>query len=212
MATPHDVHHAWPPGEGLAITGSNGAGKSTLALVLLGLIEPSSGRLLAGDDELCTSELRKRVAYLPQNPFASPSQTIRWHYTALTGACDDDAAERALTTLGLGCLQDHGAVSPLDIPVAKLSGGERQRMQLARLLLDHDGATPELIVVDEPEAGLDQNGRRHLVGLLQQLAQRSRVLLIAHDDSIVPRSFTRLQVRSTGRAARRRHIRCGHGL
>jgi zinc transport system ATP-binding protein len=74
--------------------------------------------------------------------------------------------------------------------MGRLSGGDRQRLFLARTQLFDCG----VIVLDEPEAGLDQEGRRVLLGLLEELANERIVLLIAHDLGVVPASYRRVAV------------------
>src|SRR6185312_14877279 len=88
-------------------------------------------------------------------------------------------------------LEEHAARTgkhPRDVLAGELSGGERQRMHLARVLL-HDA---EMVVLDEPEVALDQAGRSMVRGLLERLAEERKVLVIAHDASLVPPSFDRV--------------------
>jgi ABC-type transport system involved in cytochrome bd biosynthesis fused ATPase/permease subunit len=197
-ATPRDVSYRWEPDRGLAITGVNGAGKSTLALVLLGLVECTEGRIAIGGvalDDMDPAALRRKMAYVAQGGFVSPGSTVGWHL----GLFAENAPEtsRSLAVLDrvglLDVLRSHVTTADGDVllvPAGTLSGGERQRMLLARALLQD----AELMILDEPEVALDAAGRTWLRHLLEEVSLTCRVLVIAHDLSIVPASFARLEL------------------
>jgi ABC-type multidrug transport system ATPase subunit len=199
QATPAFVSFRWAERRGLAISGANGAGKSTLALALLGLLAPAGGRVTLDGVLLDTLDLdayRRRIAFVPQGAFFAPGERVAWHLRLYTQTpISDERIDHALAEVGLyAVLEERAATSgkaPRDAPAGELSGGERQRMHLARALL-HDA---ELVILDEPEVALDEAGRRTLSGLLERLAERSKVLVIAHDSSIVPASFDRYECR-----------------
>jgi ABC-type transport system involved in cytochrome bd biosynthesis fused ATPase/permease subunit len=190
-ATPHDVSFVWRPGRGLALCGANGAGKSTLAWCLVGLLRPTSGRLTFADvehDAIDWVDFRSRLAFVPQHGFVAPERSIAWHLRLLTSVALTDAAiDEALDQLGLSKIlaRRNSGAPPREVLAGDLSGGERKRMQLARVLL----GSPELVVLDEPEAGLDAPSRDWLKTFVQALSERSRVILIAHDPSIRPDDF-----------------------
>lgn len=195
--TPAVVSYDWPEGEGLAVLGANGAGKSSLALVLMGLLDAHSGRISVGGKVLMA--VRPRVRYLPQQPYLEATRSIGWHLRLVCGEAQSDEALRAgLEEVGLWPLLQRRAagrgVAPLSLPAGELSGGERQRMHLARAFVAAPSGGALLVVLDEPEAALDKVGRVLLAKLLEQLTPRARVLLIAHDDGVVPASFARLHV------------------
>jgi ABC-type transport system involved in cytochrome bd biosynthesis fused ATPase/permease subunit len=208
-ATPAHVEYTWPPGRGLLLAGENGAGKSTLVLALLGLIAPAEGAIEldgAALDRTLSRALRERCAYLAQSPFVEPGASVAWHLRLFARSPVDDARiDEALRRVGLWpVLVEHTAreapgasLLPRDVLAGELSGGERQRMHLARLLV-HDA---ELVVLDEPEAGLDRAARAEMAALFDELARERRVLLIAHDPAIVPSSFDRLDLRAERIAA-----------
>jgi ABC-type multidrug transport system fused ATPase/permease subunit len=196
-ATPTEVDYRWVGPRGLALSGDNGAGKSTLLLALLGLIEPTEGRICIGHvplDEIDLSDYRRRITYIPQGAYTAPGESVAWHLRLLAaGEISDERLDEALAKVGLlPALDAHAARAegtPRDVLAGELSGGERQRMHLARaFLLD-----AELILLEEPEVGLDAPGRLRLRDLLEELAIRRRVLVIAHDESIIPASFERLR-------------------
>lgn len=209
-ATPERVSFTWPAGRGLLLTGENGAGKSTLVLALLGLIRPSAGAIEidgATLDEASAKALRARCAYLSQSPFVEPGASVAWHLRLLARAPIDDARiDAALRRVGLWrVLAEHAArrdpreiQHPRDILAGELSGGERQRMHIARVLV-HEA---DLLILDEPEAGLDRDTRAEMATLFEDLARERRVLVIAHDPTIVPASFARLDIHPEPRAPR----------
>lgn len=196
VCTPSRFSLVWESGRGLAVLGPNGSGKSTLALALVGLIEPTDGTITAAAAAAAPvgSAVRfERVIFLPQQPLCVPTESVRWHLCNFgTSSVSDAELEVALRRFELWERLAHRTESsPLDIPAGELSGGERQRMELAKILLPVDGQRADLIVLDEPEAGLDAGARTVLCDVLRERAQRTRVLLIAHDPSVVPAEFQR---------------------
>ena len=196
-STPLSASHRWVPCSGLAVMGDNGAGKTSLALALLGLIEPSSGHVfIAGQraSNLDWESLRGRVSYMPQQPFVSAGASVAWHMRLVVGReVPDDDLRRALEQVGLiATLEqralEHGSSRWLDVPAGELSGGELRRMLLARALVGN----PQLVILDEPEAGLDVEGRIRLREIVTSLAKDRRVLLLAHDPSVIPDAFGKI--------------------
>lgn len=192
-STPMPVTHAWRAPGGLALVGGNGSGKTTLALCILRLLKPTDGEV---DTDVAPSQLRARAVYLPQTPYVAPERTVRWHLNILIGVdAADDQVEAALCEVGLlDALNRHDEASALDVRLAALSGGERRRLALARLTLPQP-QQPWLYVLDEPEAGLDSDGRVWLAAQLGRLAQEAFVLLVAHDRSIIPDAFDVVECR-----------------
>ncbi|MBN4059024.1 ATP-binding cassette domain-containing protein [Endomicrobium sp. AH-315-J14] len=188
-ATPSAFGCQWSPGRGLALVGDNGTGKSSLVHAMLGLSPLHRGTIRFGDVPLAQVDwesFRDRVAYVPQRPFMAPSQTVAWHLRLAQPASDDAELREVLKKVDLlHTLIDRAPGSPLDVPVGELSGGERARLMFARVFL----GSPELCIVDEPEAGLDQAGRKHLRTLLEELSHHCRVVLVAHDTTIIPEGF-----------------------
>ncbi len=192
-ATPHGFSHLWSGARGLALSGANGAGKSTLVLALLGLVTPTRGLITVDGiplDEIDLADYRRRVAYLPQGAFVAPGESVAWHLRLFADQpIPDERMDAALEDVALmGVLQEHAARTgkpPRDVLAGELSGGERQRMHLCRVLLHQ----AEIVVLDEPEVALDQAGRLMVRGLLERLAKDRKVLVIAHDASLVPASF-----------------------
>ncbi len=158
------------------ILGPNGAGKSTLMNILTGNLEASEGRvLLDGEDATKLGEgFRRRVGYCPQQQTLYPSFTP-WQFlaymAALHGLEKRAAARRAeelLHTLALSDVQDR--------PIRTMSGGMKQRLMLAQALL-HE---PDILVLDEPTAGLDPRQRIAVRNLIGEIALHKIVLLSTH--------------------------------
>ncbi len=156
------------PEEVVTLIGPNGAGKSTLVRALLGLVTPSAGRV----------ERRRgiSVGYLPQRLTIDPTlpMTVR-RFLQLWGRADD----ATLT----GLLEEVGVPGLADQPVQGLSGGETQRVLIARALMRR----PDLLVLDEPNQGVDVGGQAAMFKLIDRLrrSRRCGVLLISHDLHLV---------------------------
>jgi iron complex transport system ATP-binding protein len=196
-------------GERWAVLGPNGAGKSTLARLIAGYGFPSCGSVqVLGERYGRTDlrELRRRIGYtgVPLARLLRPELTaveavvtarpavlamFRQHFST-----EEWERSRAL-------LDDWGAGEALaDRRVADLSEGERQRVLLARALL----ADPELLVLDEPTAGLDMGGRERLVARLAQLHADGRlqaVVLVTHHLEEIPPGFTHALLLRHGKVA-----------
>jgi zinc transport system ATP-binding protein len=155
-------------GEIVTLIGPNGAGKSTLVRVLLGLAPADGGRVWRRPG--------LRIGYSPQSLSVDPvlPLSVRRFLTlgGIVPASDLEAA-----------LDDVGAEGVLDRQVAALSGGELHRVLLARALLRR----PELLVLDEPLAGVDVNGQAELYALIGRLreATGAGILLVSHDLHLV---------------------------
>jgi zinc transport system ATP-binding protein len=170
-------------GDFLAILGPNGGGKSTLLKLMLGLLTPQTGqvRLLGGRP----ADTMQRVGYVPQvfeGDRAFP-MTVReatllglvdgrafgWWY----GARERRRADEALERVGM---QRAGQQ-----PMSSLSGGQRQRVLIARALVSR----PELLLLDEPTASVDAEGRGQLHEVLSGLNRDVTVVMVSHDVSVV---------------------------
>lgn len=184
-------------GAGVALVGPNGAGKSTALLALAGLVA-GDGRVLVDGrvpSEASWPALRRRFVVVPQRPHVAPDEPIAWH-VGLFGAypLEETALVAALDRLGLGArLSARARQRGVDVgalPMGELSGGEQRRVALTRTLL----VPADVVLLDEPEAGLDEAGRRALSGLLDELAKTHVVVVAAHDFSVVPTTFTKVIV------------------
>ncbi len=170
------VNFSLPAGRILGLLGPNGAGKSTLLNLLSGLLAPSEGRVLLFGEELGSGDaLRRRLGFLGHHSFLyadfTAEENLRF-YATLYGLNEADGARRA--DYWLDCF---GLKAARRYRVRAFSQGMRQRLALSRALL-HD---PDLLLLDEPFAGLDEASCAQVVQLLAGLrAQGKTVIASTH--------------------------------
>lgn len=163
-----------------AIVGPNGAGKSTLFRGIMGLLTPQRGTVRVLGEPV--SRVRRRVAYVPQRgevdwsfPIDAAGVVLQGTYPGLgpvrrPRAAQRATARRALERVGLGELAGR--------QVGRLSGGQQQRVFLARALAQE----AELILLDEPFAGVDQASEARIVEILHELRDTGTTILAVHHD------------------------------
>ena len=168
------------PGELLVLIGTNGSGKSTLLKTLAGLIRPMHGELsLLGS---APGQLPTTVAYLPQHPVSSHTLPLcvqdvvamgRYAHLGLFKRSTD--ADRLIV---LESMKRTGIHSHANDPIRDLSGGQQQRTHLAQVL----ARQAEVLLLDEPTAGLDLNGRQAVADLIAtERARGVTVVLATHE-------------------------------
>lgn len=193
-----DVTFSVGRGEKVGIVGPNGAGKSTLLLLLNGVLRATRGRITIDgvpltdrtlgqvrakvglvfqnpDDQLFSMTVEEDVAFGPLHMGLSPNETRR-------------RVAEALARVGMS-----GAGARLSY---HLSGGEKKRVALATVL----SMQPEILVLDEPSAGLDPRGRRELIALLESFPDQT-LLVSTHDMRLARRLCSRLIILDAGRVA-----------
>jgi energy-coupling factor transport system ATP-binding protein len=156
-------------GEGVVLTGSNGSGKSTLAWLLAGLTLPTEGTALIDSEPISDNPGRVGISFQHAR-----LQLLRPTVLAdVKLGADEERARRAMLTVGL----DPDEMGPRRVD--DLSGGEQRRVALAGLLVRQ----PDLLILDEPYAGLDDESRRSLARTLEALRRLSgvAVVVVTHD-------------------------------
>ncbi len=186
-----NVNFSIASGEYCAVIGSNGSGKSTLLKLVAGLLTPLKGSV---------QHSFRALAYLPQNgsfnrtfPISVADVLKMSRYVKTSEACDATALQNALNTVKL-------AVS-LDCPIQNLSGGQFQRVLFARLLLQN----PDLLLLDEPFNGIDEETIQDLAEVLSHLHKKGKTILLAIHDWHFVNTFvpTILDVKNNGITLRR---------
>lgn len=176
-----------PSGEIMAILGPNGAGKSTLIKAMLELIPRVSGKAEFFGKNL--SRVRKRIAYMPQSasidwdfPARVKDVVLMGTYTHLgwlrrPGRKEHQAALAAMEQLDISDLANR--------QISELSGGQKQRTFVARAL----AADADLLVMDEPFAGVDMKSEKTILQVLRSLASSGKTILLVHHDLATVREF-----------------------
>jgi len=159
------------------LLGANGAGKSSLMRTIASLQEPSSGTIRFNDIDIISSpqEVRKNLGYLPQEFGVYPkisAEKLLNHMAILKGILDKKERKNQVTAL----LQQTNLYQHRKKSVYTFSGGMRQRFGIAQALL----ANPQLIIVDEPTAGLDPEERNRFLNLLSEIGENVIVILSTH--------------------------------
>jgi heme ABC exporter ATP-binding subunit CcmA len=164
------------PGEIVAVVGPNGSGKSTLLRCLAGLQPVTSGEVrVFGKPPADDAAFWGRVALLGDEPAWYPGLTAREHLE-LMGAVHAQARMTVDAALELFALQERADAPPLN-----LSTGQRQRLSLAATLL----RPSTLLLLDEPERGLDKDFRADLADLLHEYADEGGTVVMAtHDQGL----------------------------
>jgi zinc/manganese transport system ATP-binding protein len=189
-------------GEFTGIIGPNGAGKTTLLRVILGLIEPSGGRVLV-EGEPVHAKSKSAIGYVPQKLVIDPDMPLRARDVVGLGLDGNRLGfafpSRQRRERIESALRDVGAIRYADARVGELSGGEQQRVLIAHALISR----PKLLLLDEPLANLDLKSEQEIVAVLGRLAreQQIAILLSAHDMNPLLGVMDRIVYVANGRVA-----------
>jgi zinc transport system ATP-binding protein len=189
-----DVDLAVQQGEFVGVAGPNGGGKTTLVRILLGLERVDAGRALLYGEPAATFRDRARLAYLAQRTLlgidapATVREIVAAGRVARRGLArpfsgsDRAAIQRAIERVGLA--------ERANVPVQRLSGGLQQRAYIAKAL----AGEPDLVVLDEPTAGVDADAQESFAALLDDLHRElgATIVYVSHEFGAVERFVERL--------------------
>jgi len=190
----HGLNLQVPKNSIFGFLGPNGAGKSTTIKMLLGLTRPTSGKALVFGQDITQESLaiRRRVGYLAQDPryyHMTARQTLRYtarfFYSGPRGLIEARVEE----VLGMVGLEDKA-----DRPIKGFSGGERQRLGIAQAQVNY----PDLLILDEPAAALDPQGRRDVLTIMESLRKHTTIFYSTHILDDVQRVSDRVAILNHG--------------
>lgn len=175
-----NVSFSVSPGKLVGIIGPNGAGKSTLLKALLELIPRDTGEILMEGKDI--SEVRKRIAYVPQR------SNIDWDFpitvidTVLLGTYPNlgifKRPKKKEKALANNCLEKVGMGEFANRQIGELSGGQQQRVFMARALAQQ----ADIFFLDEPFVGIDVSSEKTIVTILKELRDSGKTVLVVHHD------------------------------
>ena len=198
------VSFALEPGEFVGIIGHTGSGKSTLMQQMNGLLKPTSGQVLLDgvdiwSDKKLTRQARFRVGLVFQYPEYQLFEETVYRDIAFgpkNMSLDEKEVDRRVREAAgfVGLTEQQLAVSPFD-----LSGGQKQRVAIAGVI----AMEPEVLILDEPTAGLDPVGRAEILGNIEayRKAKNATILMVSHSMEDVARLTDRLLVMNGSRLA-----------
>lgn len=191
-----DVNMQVGPGEVVGLIGPSGSGKSTLLKCLGAVIDPTTGRMLLGDDVIYDNGWkvrdlralrRDKIGFVFQAPYLIPFLDATDNVALLpmlAGKANTEARARALELLTALDVNHRAKAMP-----SQLSGGEQQRVSIARGLVNQ----PPVILADEPTAPLDSARAMAVVRILNDMARKyeTAIIVVTHDEKIIP-TFKRI--------------------
>jgi ABC-type multidrug transport system fused ATPase/permease subunit len=166
-------------GDRMAVVGASGSGKSTLINLILGLLQPTQGRVMLNGSPLAGREAQwwACVGYVPQEPFLMDASAITNVMLGSSGRTDQDLA-RARYLIGLLDLPDalKDASDSIGEGGARLSGGQRQRLAIARALYRN----PQVLILDEATSAMDLHTQARVMDVVAECMKGRTVLMITH--------------------------------
>ncbi|HYB19991.1 MAG TPA: metal ABC transporter ATP-binding protein [Thermodesulfobacteriota bacterium] len=190
-----NVTFAISPGDFMALIGPNGSGKSTLIRIIVGILKPSTGRVVIMGEELGQFTQWQRVGYVPQkathmDPYfpASVREVVamglisKKRFPRLLTRQDEAVIDRALDQVDMKALKNRR--------IGELSGGQQQRVFIARAIVNG----PDVLFLDEPTAGVDADTQTRFYEMLADLNRKEglTIVLITHDFGIITRHVNKV--------------------
>ncbi|MEM6250950.1 ABC transporter ATP-binding protein [Shewanella vaxholmensis] len=171
----NDVNFSLEAGAPIALVGPNGAGKTTLFSLLCGYMSPSAGTITLLDEAPNSPKLLGKIAALPQDAVLDPNLTIVSQlsfFARLQGMGVEQARQEAIRVLTLVDLADVAEQKP-----PSLSHGMSKRVSIAQALI----GSPELVLLDEPTAGLDPANAKKVRELVKALSPTTTFMISSHN-------------------------------
>ncbi len=170
-------------GEFLGIVGPNAGGKSTLLKIILGLLEPQAGRVRVLG--CAPHEARRDIGYVPQYPPFSREFPITVEQVVLMGRLGRGRSwggySRQDRAIVRRVMLEAEVADLAKRTIETLSGGQLQRVLVARSL----ASEPQLLILDEPTANIDQRVESDIFDLLKELNKRMTILVVSHDVAFI---------------------------
>ncbi len=195
MEVLRDISFSLSRGDFMALIGPNGSGKTTLIRLILGILKPSSGRILLMGQEVAQFTQWQRLGYVPQkathlDPYfpASVREVVALgllpgkRFPRLLTRQDEAAIERALEQVDMKELKNRR--------IGELSGGQQQRVFIARAIVNG----PDVLFLDEPTAGVDAETQARFYDMLAELNRNKglAIALITHDFGIITKHVNKV--------------------
>ena len=190
-----NVSFAISPGDFVALIGPNGSGKTSLIRMILGILKPSTGRIVLLGEELSQFTQWQRIGYVPQkathmDPYfpASVREVVamgllsKKRFPRLFTRQDEAAIDRALDQVDMKALKNRR--------IGELSGGQQQRVFIARAIVNG----PDVLFLDEPTAGVDADTQARFYDMLADLNRKKglTIVLITHDVGIITKHVSKV--------------------
>ena len=163
------------PGESLGVLGPNGGGKSTLLKIIVGILKPTNGKIFFNGIDITKKRPKLKIAYVPQSFELHPLIPVTiFEFLNLGIDKSENKADclEILNRVGLGNKEQQY--------IHSISGGELQRVLIARAIIQK----PDLLVLDEPNNGIDSTGQDQIFNLLEELKSKNKMSLIVVDHNL----------------------------
>jgi zinc transport system ATP-binding protein len=176
--------------EFLGIIGPNGGGKTTLLKVILGLIQPSKGKVLIYNEPINFKDYK--IGYVPQYSNFDKTFPISVKDVVSMGLISKKLFRKKLTDSEnqkvMNALEQVNLLKKINVQIGHLSGGEQQRVLIARAL----ATDPNILILDEPTASVDAQTGISIYELLANLNKEKTIIMVSHDVAAISRSVKKI--------------------